>query len=132
MTGAYLLGLMPPELMATLDLDLPLVRRDPHYFLPTPDGRLAAARRGPDACAAVPRVLLRGRLQADQALDAELAPLREDLAPAWLQAPLSLEETAERYVRPELRHTFVDLVRGSARTTCALRVRDRPARRCTR
>jgi len=38
-TGAYLLGLMPPELMAKLDLDLPLVRRDPHYFLPTLDGR---------------------------------------------------------------------------------------------
>src|SRR5439155_26683647 len=38
-TGAYLLGLMPPELLAALDLDLPLVRRDPHYFLPTLDGR---------------------------------------------------------------------------------------------
>jgi len=34
-TGAYLLGLMPPELMRTLGLELPLVRRDPHYFLPT-------------------------------------------------------------------------------------------------
>src|SRR5262249_32762515 len=38
-TGASLLGLMPPELMAALELDLPLVRRDPHYFLPTLDGR---------------------------------------------------------------------------------------------
>ena len=38
-TGAYLLGLMPPELLAALDLDLPLVRRDPHYFLPSLDGR---------------------------------------------------------------------------------------------
>src|SRR5215831_6247209 len=38
-TGAYLLGLMPPELIAALELDLPLVRRDPHYFLPTLDGR---------------------------------------------------------------------------------------------
>src|SRR5438034_6767344 len=38
-TGAYLLGLMPPELLAALDLDLPLVRRDPHYFLPTLDRR---------------------------------------------------------------------------------------------
>ncbi len=34
-TGSYLLGLMPPELEARLDLRLPLVRRDPHYFLPT-------------------------------------------------------------------------------------------------
>src|SRR5215469_17464818 len=51
-TGAYLLGLMAPELLAALELDLPLVRRDPHYFLPTLDGRFlllradqAAARR---------------------------------------------------------------------------------------
>ena len=34
-TGAYLLGVMPPELLAILGLDLPLMRRDPHYFLPT-------------------------------------------------------------------------------------------------
>src|SRR3954467_5081551 len=35
-TGSYLLGLMPPELLRTLDLDIPVLRRDPHYFLPTP------------------------------------------------------------------------------------------------
>src|SRR5512147_777092 len=34
-TGAYLLGLMPPELIRTLGVDLPVMRRDPHYFLPT-------------------------------------------------------------------------------------------------
>src|SRR2546423_182159 len=34
-TGAYLLGLMPPELIRLLDVDIPFVRRDPHYFLPT-------------------------------------------------------------------------------------------------
>jgi phytoene dehydrogenase-like protein len=38
-TGAYLLGLMPPELIAKLGVQVPLVRRDPHYFLPTTDGR---------------------------------------------------------------------------------------------
>lgn len=38
-TGAYLLGLMPPELLRILDIDLPLIRRDPHYFLPTTDKR---------------------------------------------------------------------------------------------
>jgi hypothetical protein len=37
-TGAYLLGVMPPELMKKLGLNLPLIRRDPHYFLPT-DGK---------------------------------------------------------------------------------------------
>ena len=34
-TGAYLLGVMPPELLTRLGIDMPLVRRDPHYFLPT-------------------------------------------------------------------------------------------------
>jgi phytoene dehydrogenase-like protein len=34
-TGSYLLGLMPPELLKTLDVDIPVLRRDPHYFLPT-------------------------------------------------------------------------------------------------
>src|SRR5438132_7008567 len=34
-TGAYLLGLMPPELIEKLGVDIPLLRRDPHYFLPT-------------------------------------------------------------------------------------------------
>lgn len=65
-TGAYLLGLFPPELLQVpfaalvvlctvaepwrvvaesadwsqaLELQLPLIRRDPHYFLPTTDHR---------------------------------------------------------------------------------------------
>src|SRR5213080_3437072 len=38
-TGAYLLGLVPPELLATLQVELPLRRRDPHYFLPTTGNR---------------------------------------------------------------------------------------------
>ena len=36
-TGAYLLGLMPPELLQITGVDLPLKRRDPHYFLPRRD-----------------------------------------------------------------------------------------------
>src|SRR2546427_12356558 len=35
-TGAYLLGLMPPELLRKLDLQMPLVRRGDHSFLPPP------------------------------------------------------------------------------------------------
>src|SRR6267143_414016 len=38
-TGAYLLGLMPPELIAKLGIEIPLLRRDPHYFLPTTSKR---------------------------------------------------------------------------------------------
>jgi phytoene dehydrogenase-like protein len=49
---------------------------------------------------------------ADDRLQAELDQLREDLAPAWLQPPGSVEETAERFIRPALREVFVDLVRG--------------------
>ena len=36
-TGAYLLGLMPPELLQICGVDLPLKRRDPYYFLPRLD-----------------------------------------------------------------------------------------------
>lgn len=31
-TGAYLLGLMPPERLQILDAPIPPIRRDPHYF----------------------------------------------------------------------------------------------------
>lgn len=34
-TGAYLLGLMPPELVKKLNLEIPYIRRDPHWFVPT-------------------------------------------------------------------------------------------------
>ncbi len=113
-TGAYLLGLMPPELLAELDLDLPLLRRDPHYSLPPLDGR--ALLFGSDR-RAVERQL-RERFsdadwQADQRLAAELAAFREDVGPTWLEEPCSIEETAERAVRPELREAFVSLCRGS-------------------
>jgi phytoene dehydrogenase-like protein len=114
-TGAYLLGLMPPELMTMLDLDLPLVRRDPHYFLPTLDGRHLLL--GADEEAAREQFVERFTerdWRANQALGAELAALRDDLAPAWLAEPATLEETAERHVRPELRETFLRLVTGSA------------------
>ena len=112
-TGAYLLGLMPPELEQLLDLRLPLVRRDPHYFLPTTTGRhllmgsdrAATRKQFVDFFGAADR-------DADDRLHAELDQLREDLAPAWLQEPGSLEDTAERFIRPQLRDVFVRLVRG--------------------
>ncbi|NMO20632.1 NAD(P)/FAD-dependent oxidoreductase [Pyxidicoccus fallax] len=115
-TGAYLLGLMPPELLRELELDLPLKRRDPHYFLPTTGQRYLLF--GSDE-RELKRQFLEFFSQADweahQAMNAELAALREDLAPAWLKPPLSVEETAERYIRPALRQHFVRLCRGTAR-----------------
>lgn len=113
-TGAYLLGLMPPEIMAELDLDIRLHRRDPHYFLPTIDGRFASfGTDSAENARSLVSVFGSRALEADAQLQAELALLRSDLAPSWLNEPLSLEETAERYVRPELRATFISLCRGS-------------------
>jgi phytoene dehydrogenase-like protein len=113
-TGAYLLGLMPPELLRVLDLDLPLVRRDPHYFLPTTDRRYllfgsdeaAMERQFRDFFSAAD-------WRAHLAMQAELAALRDDVAPSWLAEPVSIEETAERHVRAPLRRAFVELCRGS-------------------
>lgn len=115
-TGAYLLGLMPPELIALTGVELPLVRRDPHYFLPTTDGRHLLL--GSDVEATRRQfVAFSGDAdwRADQAMQAELAQLREDLAPSWLAEPLAIEETAERYVRRTLRQVFVDLCKKSVR-----------------
>jgi phytoene dehydrogenase-like protein len=113
-TGAYLLGLMPPELEALLGVTMPTLRRDPHYFLPTESGRYLLF--GSDE-AALERQLLEffsaADLRAHRALQAEIAELREDIAPTWLSEPVSIEETAERFVRPRLRRRFVDLCRGS-------------------
>ena len=113
-TGAYLLGVMQPELIAKLGLDLPLRRRDPHYFLPTTDrGYLLF---GSDQAAMKQQFLTffsERDWRAHQALDAEIAAIRDDIAPTWLEEPLSIEDTADRYVRPALRKAFVELCRGS-------------------
>jgi phytoene dehydrogenase-like protein len=113
-TGAYLLGLMPPEVLQALDVTMPTLRRDPHYFLPTTGPRHLLMGSDRDAVRAqFEEFFTPADWRADEALQAELSALREDLAPAWLAEPLSVEDTAERHVRPALREVFVDLVRGS-------------------
>jgi phytoene dehydrogenase-like protein len=112
-TGAYLLGLMPPELERLLGLDLPLIRRDPHYFLPTTGDRYLLMGRDRDATRRqFVEFFSEADRDADDRLQAELDQLREDLAPAWLQEPSSIEETADRFIRSTLRQIFIDLVRG--------------------
>lgn len=110
-SGAYLLGIMPPELIATLQAHFRLIRRDPHYFLPTTDRRYLLF--GSDV-QAMRRQFLEFFTEKDwrahEALTQELAQIREDLAPSWLKEPLSLHETAETYLRPALRETFINLV----------------------
>ena len=113
-TGAYLLGLMPPELLQILDIDIPLIRRDPHYFLPTTNKRYLLF--GSDVLE-MKRQFTSFFSDADwkavEVLQDELAQLRQDIALTWLQEPLSIEETADRYVRPELQRVFVNLCRKS-------------------
>ncbi len=113
-TGAYLLGVMPPELLRELELELPLRRRDPHYFLPTTGTR--SLLLGSDAEANKAQFLAHfseADWRAHTAMNAEIALIAEDLAPAWLAEPGSLEDTAERYLRPAMRQIFVDLCKGS-------------------
>jgi phytoene dehydrogenase-like protein len=116
-TGSYLLGLMPPELLRTLDVDIPVLRRDPHYFLPTPGPAgspyLLFGRDHADTRAQLERFFSPRDIAADEQLAAEIAALRADLAPAWLEEPTSVEEIADRHIRPQLESTFIDLVRGS-------------------
>ena len=113
-TGAYLLGLMPPELPRKLGVELPMLRRDPHYFLPTTGDRYLLFGSDREAT----RRQYRGFFSAadwlaDEALQAELDQLRDDLAPAWLAEPLALRRPPSATSAPELRETFVDLCRGS-------------------
>src|SRR5260370_3644220 len=111
-TGAYLLGLMPPELMARLGVDTPLLRRDPHYFLPTTGKRYLLF--GSDK-AAMRRQFVdffsEQDWRANEELQREMGALRDDVHRAWLAELLSIEATAQRYVRPALQKAFIDLCR---------------------
>jgi phytoene dehydrogenase-like protein len=116
-TGSYLLGLMPPELLQILDVDIPVLRRDPHYFLPTPGPAgapyLLFGRDRDATRAQMERFFSPRDIAADEAMAVEIGALRADLAPAWLTEPGSVEEIADRYIRSPLQSTFIDLVRGS-------------------
>src|SRR2546423_10124095 len=110
-TGAYLLGVMQPELIAKLGAKFTLIRRDPHYFLPTLDRRYLLL--GSDQ-ASMRRQFVdffsEQDWAANQAMNAEIGQIRDDLASAWLAEPPSPEASAERFIRPGLRRAFLDLV----------------------
>src|SRR3954447_18452848 len=82
-TGAYLLGVMQPELIAKLGAKFKLIRRDPHYFLPTFDRRYLLL--GSDA-ASMRRQFVEFFSEEDwaanQAMNREIGQIRDDLAPA--------------------------------------------------
>ncbi len=110
-TGAYLLGVMPPELIAKLGANFKLIRRDPHYFLPTTGRRYLLF--GSDAGSMhrqFENFFSEKDWKANEALAQEISQIRDDVAPSWLEEPLTLPETAEKYIRPALRETFINLV----------------------
>jgi phytoene dehydrogenase-like protein len=111
-TGAYLLGLMPPELIEKMGVQIPVRRRDPHYFLPTTDGRYLLFGSDQES---MKRQFIQFFSEQDwkahRAMSEEITAIRDDVAPTWLSEPLSIEETADRYVRRPLRSVFVDLCR---------------------
>ena len=110
-TGAYLLGVMPPELLTRLGIDMPLVRRDPHYFLPTETERyLLLGSDEKEVHRQFAAFFSEADWEANRRLNLEIGQLREDLAPSWLHEPLSAEATADRYIRPALRQVFLDLL----------------------
>ena len=110
-TGAYLLGVMQPELIAKLGARFKLIRRDPHYFLPTLDRRYLLFGSDADSMRRqFVEFFSEEDWAANQAMNREIGQIRDDLAPAWLAEPLSVEGTAERYIRPALRRAFLDLV----------------------
>ncbi|MBM3177086.1 MAG: NAD(P)/FAD-dependent oxidoreductase [Bacteroidetes bacterium] len=112
-TGAYLLGVMQPELLKKLNLDLPLYRRDPHYFLPTTGNKYLLF--GSDREAMKQQFVSffsEADWRANEALTEEIGQIRDDVAPTWMQEPLSIEETADRFIRPALQEHFIRLCRG--------------------
>jgi phytoene dehydrogenase-like protein len=115
-TASYLLGLMPPELERATGVSIPVLRRDPHYFLPTLDGRyLMFGASHAETERQFVSFFSAADWKANQAMQAELEQLRDDVGPTWMQEPLSIEATAERYVRAPLRQVFIDLCRKPVR-----------------
>ena len=111
-TASYLLGVMPPELLRTLDVEIPVIRRDPHYFLPTTDERfLLFGSDREEMKRQFVSFFSEADWKANEAMNHEIALIREDVAPSWMEEPLTVEATAEKYVRKELRRAFIDLVR---------------------
>ena len=112
--ASYLLGVMPPEIMERTGTKLELIRRNPHYFLPMLDGRSLLI--GTDHESMKEQFLAMFSMQdwrANAALAEEIAMIRDDLAPSWLAEPISVQATAERYIRPSLQEVFVKLVTGT-------------------
>lgn len=85
-TGAYLLGLVPPEIIEILDLDIKYLRRDPHYFLPTTrDAYLLFSSDTASTEEQFKRFFSASDWHANNALIEEIAALRDDVARTWVR-----------------------------------------------
>lgn len=122
-TGAYLLGPFPPELLDFCGLgDLPIVRRSPHYFLPTSKGGVFfdAADESKTRESFLSSFSRRDWL-AMKEMERELSQLRESFAPAMLcPSPRDASEAADLFFaraksenKEKSATAFVDLVEGS-------------------
>ena len=116
-TGAYLLGLMPPEIPEALgiadELFSTLKLRDPHYFLPTRGHRHLLFGRGFGTATQMSMFFSPEDAKAYIEMCAELSRIRDALAPSFLEPALSLEETADRYMPADLHGIFINLCKGS-------------------
>jgi phytoene dehydrogenase-like protein len=104
--ASYLVGPMPPELLAKLGVRLPIIKRNPFYFMPLGAARGEYLLFGDDKSALrqqFERHLSLQDWEANEAFNAEIEAIRDDLGPSWMMQPLSVEETARTFIRPELR-----------------------------
>ena len=113
-TGQHRLGFFPQELVRQLRVDFAVVPREPSVFAPTTEpGRFLLAGAGNDRFRAAVAALSPADAPAIEAMHAELDAMLADLGSAWLAGALGVEETADRFLRPEMRDKFVALCRGS-------------------
>lgn len=115
-TGSHRLGFLPDSVSRELGLTLPIKARSPSLFVPTAtaDRYILAGSFHEGLRAASGGVLSERDVTALSAMHAELDAIVSDLAPAWIGgASMTVEEVAERWVRPALRAPFISLCRGS-------------------
>ncbi len=114
-TGAYLVGLVPPELLTRLGVTLETTPRDCQRVLATTESGKHVAF-GPDkerTRAQIEKTFSAADAKAWQAMTRELGEIRADVAVSWLLEPDTIESTAERRVRGPNRKAFIELCRGS-------------------
>jgi phytoene dehydrogenase-like protein len=113
-TGSHRVGFVPEGLTRILGEALPLAPRDPSCFVPTKEaGRYLLAGAGNAGLRAGVNALAPQDATALAAMHDELDEIASDLTPAWLSGPLTVEETAHRFIRAARRQSFVALCRGT-------------------